>query len=89
VLLATFALTGTSFLAFATIAAKRGIETTAHGRKSFFYNTGLAEGTETIAAFVLMCLWPAQFATIAFVYAGLCVLTVIQRTLNAWREFSG
>ncbi len=87
VLLATFALTGTSFLAFATIAAKRGIETTAHGRKSFFYNTGLAEGTETIAAFVLMCLWPAQFALIALSYAGLCALTVIQRTFNAWQEF--
>lgn len=87
VLLATFALTGTSFLAFATIAAKRGIETSAHGSKSFFYNTGLAEGTETIAAFVLMCLWPEHFATIAFSYAGLCALTVIQRTLNAWREF--
>lgn len=88
VLLANFALTGTSFLAFATIAAKRGIETSAHGRKSFFYNTGLAEGTETIGAFVLMCLWPAQFAMIAYIYAGLCGVTVIQRTLNALREFT-
>ncbi len=35
-LLASFALTGTSFLAFATMAAKRGLETAAHGRKSFF-----------------------------------------------------
>src|SRR3546814_5262681 len=34
VLLASFALTGTSFLAFATLAAKRGIETTAPDRKS-------------------------------------------------------
>lgn len=88
VLLASFALTGTSFLAFATIAAKRGIETSAHGRKSFFYNTGLAEGAETIITFVLMCLLAEQFAMIAFIYAGLCVLTVIQRTLNAWREFA-
>ncbi len=30
--------------AFAVIAAKRGEETRAHGRKSFFYSTGLAEG---------------------------------------------
>ncbi|WP_421837689.1 CDP-alcohol phosphatidyltransferase family protein [Novosphingobium sp.] len=87
VLLASFAMTGTSFLAFATMAAKRGIETSAHGRKSFFYNTGLAEGTETIATFVLMCLWPQHFAMIAFIYASLCALTVIQRTLNAWHEF--
>lgn len=87
VLLASFALTGTSFLAFATMAAKRGLETTAHGRKSFFYNTGLAEGTETILAFVLMCLWPAHFSQIALLYAGLCLATVFQRTLAAWEHF--
>lgn len=86
-LLATFALTGTSFLAFATMAAKRGLETTAHGRKSFFYNTGLAEGTETIAAFVLMCLWPAHFSMIAIIFAAACVVTVIQRSLTAWEHF--
>lgn len=84
----SFALTGTSFLAFATLAAKRGIETTAHGRKSFFYDTGLAEGTETIVVFVLMCLFPARFAIIAYAYAALCGLTVLQRTLGARRAFS-
>jgi phosphatidylglycerophosphate synthase len=51
VLVASFVLTGVSFLAFAVIAAKRGAETTAHGRKSFFYSTGLAEGTETMTVF--------------------------------------
>lgn len=87
VLVASFALTGTSFLAFATLAAKRGLETTAHGRKSFFYNTGLAEGTETIACFVAMCLWPAHFPIFAAVYAALCVVTVIQRTFAAFAAF--
>jgi len=86
-LLASFALTGTSFLAFATMAAKRGLETTAHGRKSFFYNTGLAEGTETILAFVVMCLWPAHFGRIALLFAALCIVTVFQRTLTAWKHF--
>lgn len=86
-LLASFALTGTSFLAYATLAAKRGLETTAHGRKSFFYNTGLAEGGETIAAFILMCLWPAHFGLIALVFAVLCGLTVLQRSLAAWEHF--
>lgn len=88
VLVASFALTGTSFLAFATLAAKRGLETTAHGRKSFFYNTGLAEGTETIACFVAMCLWPAHFPIFAAVYAALCVVTVIQRTFAAFAAFN-
>lgn len=88
-LLASFTLTGVSFLAFATLAAKRGIETVAHGRKSFFYNTGLAEGAETIAVFVAMCLWPACFAAFAYGYAALCLLTVIQRSLAARAAFRG
>ena len=83
-LLACFGLTGTSFLAFAAIAAKRGLETSAHGRKSFFYSTGLAEGTETILVFIAFCLWPAHVPTIALAYAGLCLLTVVQRTAAAW-----
>jgi phosphatidylglycerophosphate synthase len=88
VLLAAFTLTGVSFLAFAAIAAKRGLETAAHGRKSFFYSTGLAEGAETIAVFALMCLLPAYFGTIACAYAALCLLTVIQRSWLAWISFT-
>ncbi len=87
VLVASFTLTGTSFLAFATLAAKRGLETAAHGRKSFFYNTGLAEGTETILVFCAMCLWPQHFAAIAYGYAALCLLTVGQRALIARAMF--
>lgn len=87
-LISSFTLTGISFLAFAIMAQKRGIETNAHGKKSFFYNTGLAEGAETIFAFVLMCLFPAQFNLIAYVYAIICVITVIQRTLYAQKLFS-
>lgn len=87
VLVASFVLTGVSFLAFATIAAKRGAETAAHGTKSFFYSTGLAEGAETIAVFVAMCLFPAWFAAIAYAYAGLCALTVVQRSALAAAMF--
>ena len=86
-LTASFTLTAVSFLAYATLAAKRGLETQAHGLKSFFYSTGLAEGAETLLAFVLMCLWPAGFPIIASVFAALCILTVIQRSLIAARMF--
>lgn len=86
-LVAAFTLTGVSFLSFAIIAAKRGLETTAHGKKSFFYSTGLAEGTETIIAFVLMCLLPYAFPIIAYGYAALCVLTVVQRSVAARAMF--
>lgn len=87
VLVASFVLTGVSFLAFATIAAKRGEETRAHGQKSFFYSTGLAEGGETIAVFIAMCLFPAWFGVIAYAYAGLCALTVFQRSALATAQF--
>jgi phosphatidylglycerophosphate synthase len=87
VLVASFVLTGVSFLAFAVIAAKRGVDTTAHGRKSFFYSTGLAEGAETIAVFVAMCLFPAWFGPIAYGYAALCTLTVFQRSALAAATF--
>ena len=87
VLVASFVLTGVSFLAFAVIAAKRGATTEAHGRKSFFYSTGLAEGTETIIVFIAMCTAPAWFPALAYGYAGLCVLTVIQRSAMAVSDF--
>lgn len=87
-LVASFTLTCASFLVFAAIAARRGEETSAHGAKSIFYSTGLAEGGETIAAFVAMCLWPAQFPAIAIGFGVLCLLTVIQRSLIAGRTFT-
>jgi len=86
-LVASFTLTAVSFLAYAALAAKQGLETRAHGLKSFFYSTGLAEGAETILAFVLMCLWPTAFPQIAVIFAGLCLLTVIQRSVIARRVF--
>lgn len=89
VLVASFVLTGVSFLAFAVIAAKRGEETRAHGRKSFFYSTGLAEGAETIAVFIAMCLAPQWFAPIAYAYAALCLATVVQRSAMAAARFGG
>ncbi len=78
-LLAGFCLTCSSFLAFAAIAAGRGLNTARHGRKSFFYSTGLVEGTETILFFLLMTAMPVWFPELAFLFAFLCVLTAIQR----------
>ena len=88
VLVASFVLTGVSFLAFAVVAGKRGATTEAHGQKSFFYSTGLAEGTETIALFIAMCLVPAWFAPLAYGFAALCVLTVFQRSALAVATFN-
>ncbi|HRX90073.1 MAG TPA: CDP-alcohol phosphatidyltransferase family protein [Steroidobacteraceae bacterium] len=84
-LLASFLLSGSSFLAFAALAAKRRLTSDAHGPKSFFYLRGLAEGTETIAVFVLAVLRPDWFAALAYGFAVLCALTALQRLLAARR----
>ena len=79
--------TGSSFLAYAILAAKRGEETTERGRKSFYYLGGLTEGTETIGLFVLMCVLPSWFVPFAFVFGGLCWISTSTRVLIARNEF--
>jgi phosphatidylglycerophosphate synthase len=79
VLLASFMGTASSFLAFATVAAKRGLASTDFPDKSFYFLGGLTEATETIAAFVAMCLWPQWFAHIAYGFAALCAITTALR----------
>ncbi|MDM7942284.1 MAG: CDP-alcohol phosphatidyltransferase family protein [Hydrogenophaga sp.] len=79
VLLASFIGTASSFLAFAIVAAQRGITSTALPDKSFYFLGGLTEATETIAAFVAMCLWPQWFAPIAWGFAALCAITTALR----------
>lgn len=85
-LVAGFTLTAVSFLAYAAIAARRRLEATEP--KAFIYSRGLAEGAETILAFVLMCLFPAAFTLIAGLFTVLCLATVIQRVMMARRAFS-
>lgn len=88
VLICAFVGTGSSFLAFATIAAKRGMRADAYPTKGIFYLGGLTEGTETIVVFVLMCLWPAWFAPLAYGFAAACAVTTFLRWLQGWRAFS-
>lgn len=87
-LLASFMGTASSFLAFAVIAAKRGATSTGFPQKGIYYLGGLTEGTETIAAFTAMCLWPDHFPAIATVFAALAVLTTLMRWSWGWRAFS-
>jgi phosphatidylglycerophosphate synthase len=78
-LIFSFVGTGSSFLAFAIMAAKRGMSTELRGRKSLYYLGGLTEGTETILVFVLACLWPALFPPLAWIFGLLCWLTTATR----------
>ena len=88
VLLAAFMGTSTSFLAFAVLAAKRGLSSTAYPNKSFYFLGGLTEATETLACFGAMCLWPQHFATLAYGFASLCAITIASRILWGWRALS-
>ena len=88
VLLAAFVGTGTSFLAYAVIAGKRGLASTAYPDKTIYYLGGITEGSETVACFIVMCLWPMHFAAIAYVYAGLCAITSVMRIAAGWQTFS-
>ena len=83
VLLFSFYVNAASFLGFATMAAKRGLKTTAQGDKSLYYAAGLLEGAETIAFFIALCLWPAAFAPLAYAFAALCLVTATARILWA------
>ncbi|MHB2166814.1 CDP-alcohol phosphatidyltransferase family protein [Alsobacter sp. R-9] len=87
VLLFTFYVNGASFLAFAAIAAKRGMKSRSRGVKSLYFTAGLAEGTETIAVFTAAILFPSLFPALAFGFGALCVVTAGARSLLAWRSF--
>ncbi|MEM6711631.1 MAG: CDP-alcohol phosphatidyltransferase family protein [Pseudomonadota bacterium] len=87
VLLFTFYINGGSFLGYAILAEKHGLSTDRRGSKSLYFTGGLAEGTETIAIFVLACLVPAWFPWIAYVYGAVVMVTAIARILMAWQTF--
>lgn len=87
VLLAAFIGTMSSFLAFAVLAAKRHMSNLAYPDKSFYFLGGLTEATETLAFFLAMCLWPRQFAWMAYLFAALCAVTTGTRIWWGWRSF--
>jgi phosphatidylglycerophosphate synthase len=87
VLLAAFIGTASSFLAFAIVAEKNRLASTAFPDKSFYFLGGPTEATETLIAFAAMCLWPAAFPLIAYGFAVLCAITVAMRIGWGWQRF--
>lgn len=87
VLLAAFIGTGSSFLAFATMAAKRGMSNLNTPNKSFYFLGGLTEATETLACFLAMCVWPGFFIELAYGFATLCAITTATRIWWGWKAF--
>jgi phosphatidylglycerophosphate synthase len=85
VLLMSFIGSATSFLAFATLAAKRGITSVRYPGKSFYFLGGLTEATETLVFFILMCVWPRWFAYFAYSFATLCAITTATRIVGGYQ----
>ena len=86
-LIFSFVGTGSSFLAYAVIAQKRGISTESRGKKSFFHLGGLTEGTETIIFLVIVTTLPALFIPLAWMFGALCWVTSSSRIAEAYRQF--
>jgi phosphatidylglycerophosphate synthase len=86
-LLFSFYVNAATFLGYAILAEKRGLETQSRGEKSLYFTAGLMEGTETILCFVILALWPALFVPLAWVFGALCLMTALSRVLLAARRF--
>ncbi len=89
VLVFSFYVNGSSFLAYAIMAERRKLATDARGAKSLFFTTGLAEASETIAVFVAFCLFPDWFPLLAYAFAAFTFYTALSRMVLAWRTFGG
>lgn len=78
-LLFSFIGTGTSFLAFAIAAKQQAIERPHFPNKAFYYLEGLTEGTETVMALVVFCLFPEYFSILAVLFSIACIITTATR----------
>lgn len=76
-LLCAFMGTSSSFLAYAVLAQKHGLQDPE--RRGLYYLTGLAEGTETVIFFVAFLLYPWLYKVLALVFVVLCWITVVAR----------
>lgn len=86
-LLLSFCVNGATFLGYAILAARRGMETRSRGEKSLYFTAGLLEGSETIGFFVLIVLWPGIFVLAAWLFGLLCLVTALARVLLARQSF--
>jgi phosphatidylglycerophosphate synthase len=83
VLLAAYLLNNVVLLSLSALSEKRALAL--GDERSIVLPTGLAEGTETIAVYCLLCLLPSAAAPIAYGFAAVVLATVVQRLAVAGR----
>ena len=75
-LLLAYYVSGTAFLALSPMLERRGEP--GDGRSLLFVG-GLAEGTETVLAYVAFCVWPEHAELVAWIFTAMVGLTAAQR----------
>ena len=78
ILLTAFYINGGTFLAFSSIVTK-DCKDINYGKKGIYYSVGLIEGTETAIFFSLFCLFPLHYSVLVYIFAGLTLVTAINR----------
>ena len=80
VLLATYYLSGTAFLTWSGLVQKQASKPVhSEGERSLAFLPGLAEGTETIVVYCLICIVPSWAVPIMWTFAGVVLITAGQR----------
>lgn len=87
VLLLTYYVSGTAFLALSSLLERRR-QPFDDGGRSLRFVGGLAEGGETVVAYGLFCLLPRDSATIAWLFAAMVGITAFQRIFLGTRLLS-
>jgi len=83
VLLATYYASGTAFLALSSLVERR--RQVLGDDRSLRFVGGLAEGTETVAVYVLLFLLPRYAELIIWTFAAAVGITAVQRTVAGVR----
>ncbi len=92
VLLFLYIGTGTTFLARAALQTQldkipQSSELNQELPKSFYFSSGLIEGTETIIFMILCLLLPNYYIFISIIFGILCLITFISRVIVCYKEF--
>lgn len=82
-LLTAYYISGTAFLALSSLAERHGARL--GDERSLRFVGGLAEGTETIAVYILLFLLPGQAALIAWAFTAVVAVTAAQRVVIGTR----
>jgi len=76
-------LNGAAFLAWSSLAERIQV---AGDDRSLVFPSGLAEGSETIIAYVILLLFPEWARTILWIWAVVVTITVVQRIVLVTRQ---